>query len=126
MATRGRPKTLFEGETSREMRIRRAAAFLIDPLRAFIPTLDALENAKTLPSLNPRNSAKPSNKKTRQQTLVLAVQKVRHTRRLSRLDTVNAIRNAVAELQYIRREIVKEEQKAEIDECVARIVRALK
>jgi hypothetical protein len=126
MIKRGRPKTLFDGETSREMRIRRATAFLIDPLRAFIPALDALENAKTLPSLNARNTAKPSNKKIRYQTFVLAVQKVRHTRRLSKLDTISAIRNAVAELQYIRREIVKEEQKVEIDECVAKIVSALK
>ncbi len=125
MAGRGRPRTIFDVETAKELRIRRAAAFLINPLRAFLPALDATEDAKTLPGENARNSAAPSDKKTRYQTFLLAVQKVRHRRRLSKLDTVTAVRHAVAELQYVRREVIREELQQEIEECVAKIRRAL-
>jgi hypothetical protein len=110
MAKRGRP-SITDGETSREMRVRRASAFLVDPLRAFIPALNPIEEAELLPSRNARNTATPSDKKTRYQTFLLAVQKVRRTRRLSKLDTLAAVRNAVAELQYIRREILPDERK---------------
>ena len=121
MAKRGRPKALVDDETPQEMRVRRATAFLIDPLRAFMPGLNLLEDAKTLPSYNARNTAKPSSKKIRYQTFLLAVQKVRHTRRLSRLDTIAAIRNAVRELQYIRREIIKDESNAEVEAFIAAV-----
>ena len=124
MVKRGRP-SILEGETSREMRVRRAAAFLIDPLRAFLPALNPIEEAKKLPSYNARNTATPSDKKIRYQTFLLAVQKVRRTRRLSKLDTLEAVRNAVAELQYVRSEILMDERREQIDECVAKITTAL-
>ena len=110
-------------ETEREKRFRRAVKALQKPLCILLPQLNVLEPVP-LPQafkLSPRNNQNHSTKKAQYKQFVAAVQKVRHKRRLSRFDTIAAIRQSVQELQYVRREVIKEENSAEIESIVAAV-----
>jgi hypothetical protein len=114
-------------ETEREKRFRRAVKSLQQPLCVFLPELNVLEPEKVSPAFmrSARNEQQHSTKKARYKQFVLAVQKIRLTRRLSRFDTIAAIRSAVQELQYVRRQIIKDESNAEIEAFISAVSRKL-